>query len=259
MATKVATGHGSSSNPEEEAMFKNVGQFIAAIVAVLFLQGSLFTAPLQAQGPMPAKGVEWWGALEECQNAKGFVYYKPRTKSKLRLAKGHFVAGLPREACVMMPLPEIAENQAWVRQEAGASYVFSDPAEGDVKPLYRLECGNSALAISYVDYVPMPGPQGQQGKQGERGPRGPVGPAGRDGLQGPAGPMGPQGPRGVQGEPGKDKGHKWLWLLAGAGVAVAAVAFATKGGGGVHQNVNVYNTPTPVKSPGSPAGSGQVP
>ncbi|MBL8030615.1 MAG: collagen-like protein [Candidatus Doudnabacteria bacterium] len=212
---------------------------------------------------MPVQGVEWWETYEQCRDAQNFVYYIPRTKSTLKLGKDYFVAGLPREACVKMPLPEIAIKEAWVRQQAGSPYVYSASTEGGLKPLYRQECGNAALGIQYVEYVPIPGAKGDRGERGDQGPQGPrgyAGPPGRDGVQGPVGPMGPQGQRGLQGEPGKDKGHKALWVVIGLVAAGAAGAYFAKGrGGSVHQSVNVYNTPVPVKNPGSPAGSGMVP
>lgn len=58
---------------------------------------------------------------------------------------------------------------------------------------------------SFVETLPVPGPQGPQGPAGPQGIQGFVGPQGLQGpqgQQGPAGPTGPAGPQGPQGNPG---------------------------------------------------------
>ena len=58
---------------------------------------------------------------------------------------------------------------------------------------------------SFVETLPVPGPEGPQGPQGPQGIQGFVGPQGAQGTQGqqgPEGPMGPAGPQGPQGDVG---------------------------------------------------------
>jgi hypothetical protein len=165
-------------------------QPLALLCAVMMLAGAL---PVSAQTKTkvimtpPVNGTEWWETLEACQGAKQFVYYDPRTTSPVTtMPADHFIAGLGTiggenvtDYCVSMPLPEIGQKEAWVRQPVTALYIFQKLPDGTVKPIAAAKCHNRAAEV-----VPNFAPTPEAGQPGEPGP------PGRDGLQGPPGPPG---------------------------------------------------------------------
>src|SRR6266403_1685795 len=82
---------------------------LAILVQPLGAQQRTTTPPrtITSRGPVPILGLEYWNSEEDCEHVEDFVYYHPRIARHRALAIGEFVAGIPRKACVEMPLPEI--------------------------------------------------------------------------------------------------------------------------------------------------------
>ena len=193
----------------------------------------------------PIKGVEWWETQRECEDAKGFVNYIPRTTALFPSPLGFISAGLPHRACVAMNLPEISVTVGWVRQPEGAAYLFKKENDGSLTPVYVLKCMNKVSNFVYLPDLVEVGIVGPKGDKGDRGET-------VIGQQGPKGDSGIQGDRGAQGPPGEKaevtprKSHKKLLvavlIIGGAG----AIAGILLGGGG--------NSPS--KNPALAAGNG---
>jgi hypothetical protein len=126
-------------------------------IALLFAVCALgLTASAQTKKIVPpVKGQEWWESFEGCRDATSFIPYYPRTSTTRKAPAGLIFGGLPREACVLMPLPEIDGKNGWVRQQAGAPYYFQN-VNGVLGPKSRKECLNDAVRVEYLPDKPAP-------------------------------------------------------------------------------------------------------
>jgi hypothetical protein len=204
------------------------------------------------RGPKPIQGVEYWSTEQECRNAKygEFLVYYPRiTSGKRNLRSGERIAGLPADACVEMPLPEIEGKRGWVRQDSGTLYIWREDSLGVLQAVANYECGNGPVVVRYLQ-PPQgpPGPQGERGEPGPPGPIGPPGPVGPEGRRGEPGPQGPVGPPGVQGPPGEDANNWLVWgaiagVAAGTGLALWKI---------YHKGSRKPYTPGCIPAPGRP-------